>query len=223
MSLCTNCQSASVSRGGRCNACATYFYNHREERPEEFIVAHNRRRFEERLDMHPFRRRLHERILLRSQVTKPVVPVWEERARRFVAKVQETPTCWLWIGATSPAGYGRLNINRVSEYAHRLSYMWLIGSIPDDRVLDHLCRTPACVNPFHLEAVPERENILRGESPPAMHSRKTHCVRGHQFTPENTYIRQDNGGRMCRTCRRLRNKERKRRAWSVLDSEDVVC
>jgi hypothetical protein len=32
---------------------------------------------------------------------------------------------------------------------------------------------------------------------------KTHCVRGHEFTPENTYARGD-GGRDCRACWKLR-------------------
>lgn len=31
--------------------------------------------------------------------------------------------------------------------------------------------------------------------------RKTHCPRGHEFTPENTYIQPSNGGRICRQCR----------------------
>lgn len=31
----------------------------------------------------------------------------------------------------------------------------------------------------------------------------THCKRGHEFTPENTTIRQ-NGRRLCRTCQRDR-------------------
>lgn len=30
--------------------------------------------------------------------------------------------------------------------------------------------------------------------------RKTSCPRGHEFTPENTYIQPSNGGRRCRTC-----------------------
>jgi hypothetical protein len=29
-------------------------------------------------------------------------------------------------------------------------------------VLDHLCKTPACVNPDHLEAITQRQNALRG-------------------------------------------------------------
>jgi hypothetical protein len=33
---------------------------------------------------------------------------------------------------------------------------------------------------------------------------QTHCKRGHEFTPENTFIRA-NGWRMCRTCHNDRN------------------
>jgi len=32
---------------------------------------------------------------------------------------------------------------------------------------------------------------------------KTHCKRGHEFTPENTYINPTSGGRQCRACKRL--------------------
>lgn len=31
-------------------------------------------------------------------------------------------------------------------------------------------------------------------------SNKTHCVNGHEFTPENTYERPDGTGRHCRAC-----------------------
>lgn len=37
---------------------------------------------------------------------------------------------------------------------------------------------------------------------------KTHCVRGHEFTPENTY-QQAGGGRGCRECRRISSRARK--------------
>lgn len=37
---------------------------------------------------------------------------------------------------------------------------------------------------------------------------KTHCINGHEFTPENTYRRPDTGHRMCRAC----GRERKRSA-----------
>lgn len=39
--------------------------------------------------------------------------------------------------------------------------------------------------------------------------RVTHCVSGHQYTPENTYVAPD-GSRDCRTCRRAHDRRRPR-------------
>ena len=45
----------------------------------------------------------------------------------------------------------------------------------------------------------------------------THCVKGHEYTPENTIVRED-GSRACRTCKRARKrratKARTDRAWN---------
>lgn len=42
---------------------------------------------------------------------------------------------------------------------------------------------------------------------------KTECIRGHEFTPDNTYLIKNDGGRMCRTCHRdyYRGYQRKKR------------
>jgi hypothetical protein len=49
-----------------------------------------------------------------------------------------------------------------------------------------------------------------GTSSPAL---RTHCLRGHEFTPENTITH--GGKRKCRTCHRVRHRERSReRRWS---------
>lgn len=112
--------------------------------------------------------------------------------------------CWLWLAAKHHEGlYGVFTLagGRQAQ-AHRFSYSTSVGPIPDELVLDHLCRVRHCVRPSHLEAVPQRINILRGVGIQAKNAVKTHCIRGHEFTLENTHIR-PNGGRACRACQRL--------------------
>jgi hypothetical protein len=79
--------------------------------------------------------------------------------------------CWLWIGALDKEGYGVFGINGKQKRAHRVSYEAHIGKIPDGLCLDHKCRVRCCVNPSHLEAVTNKENIRRGDT--GKHKRKT--------------------------------------------------
>lgn len=148
---------------------------------------------------------------------------WPEMTleERFWVKVnKQAPNgCWEWIGAMSGNGYGSIRIDHKARNAHRVSYELVVGLIPEGLTLDHLCRNRACVNPEHLEPVTIGVNTLRGESVSAINARKTHCVNGHEFTLENTYIRRQKGGygRMCRECgrdsrRRTDNEEKRQRA-----------
>jgi hypothetical protein len=111
----------------------------------------------------------------------------------------------MWTGAIDAGGYGRINVEGQSAYAHRVSYELHVGAIPAGLTLDHLCRNTPCCNPAHLEPVTQGENTLRGESPWAKRKRQTHCVNGHEFTPENTYIRRE-GWRQCIACNRARRR-----------------
>lgn len=124
--------------------------------------------------------------------------------QRFARKYKVIPNgCWLWTAYCDSLGYGRIvggEGQPRSAYAHRVSYELFIGKIPDDMEIDHLCRNRSCVNPVHLEAVPHHTNVLRGKAPTAANAQKTHCKRGHSFTPENTGVVHNR--RYCKTCNR---------------------
>lgn len=143
-------------------------------------------------------------------------PTIEER---FWAKVRMAgpDECWEWTGARKRSGYGSFcsgakdgNGRGVVVGAHRWAYESLRAEIPDGLHIDHLCRNPGCVNPWHMEPVTAAENTRRSDaakrSAEAAASART-CKRGHEWTPENTKI-QWNGNRECRACSRLRSMSR---------------
>ena len=127
-----------------------------------------------------------------------------QRRKTFWEFVTKTDTCWLWTGPRW-GGYGRYR----HAQAHRLAYEALVGPIPKGLVIDHLCRVRHCVNPAHMEPVTNVENVMRGLAPSAVNARKTHCIHGHEFTPENT--RPKPKGRECRECFRLICRRSRRR------------
>ena len=114
--------------------------------------------------------------------------------------------CWLWVKYRNPEGYGRIGMGRRLEHAHRVSYMVFRGPIPAGLQLDHLCRTPACINPFHLEAVTPKVNSQRG-----YWGTKTACVHGHPYIGNNFTI-DKHGKRLCRVCARAYQKRRNARS-----------
>lgn len=107
--------------------------------------------------------------------------------------------CWIWKGTCITNGYGTFDLRGKSIMAHRTSYEIFKGNIPKGLVLDHLCRNRKCVNPFHLEPVTNKENILRGFGPPAMNSRKINCKRGHPLSEGK--LTTSKSGKLVRTCR----------------------
>lgn len=132
-----------------------------------------------------------------------------------------TSPCWLWQGNLNKAGYGQAYVPQKFgptgsklPRIHRVAYQLLVGPIPKGLVIDHLCRNRSCCNPIHLEPVTLGENTRRGlhgalrpegwsASKAALWARygitETHCGKGHEFTPENTYVAKV-GQRTCRRC-----------------------
>ena len=138
-------------------------------------------------------------------VTQPHALRYATPLDRFMAKVdQDGPNgCWVWMAAKDRDGYGRFGVAGAGALAHRVGYELMGERIPEGLQLDHLCRNTSCVNPRHLDPVTSRVNTHRGYGVSALHARKTHCIHGHEFTPENTYV--NKLGRACRACKRIRD------------------
>lgn len=120
-----------------------------------------------------------------------------------------TSPCVLWTGATNGVGYGMRKIGGKTFLTHRLAYEEAYGPIPAGLELDHLCRTPLCMNPDHLEAVTHAENVRRGNGWSGVHARKTHCPRGHPYDLALATRR----GRV-RGCRQCKNALWMERYWA---------
>lgn len=94
-------------------------------------------------------------------MTKEQLAILDIRKPRFWERVRKTTRCWLWQGAINQNGYGifkpQVNNHGVSMYAHRLSYYYHTGRMPDKCIL-HRCDNPLCVRPSHLRSGTRQEN-----------------------------------------------------------------
>jgi hypothetical protein len=131
----------------------------------------------------------------------------EKDVSRFLKHVDKTPgygpngDCWIWTACINGA-YGNFYIGGKISKAHRASYIFFKGPFKASLNILHSCNVGICQNPKHLSADTQKKNVqdivVSGNN---FQSNKTHCKRGHEYTPENTIMQP--GGRLCKECRNI--------------------
>jgi hypothetical protein len=172
---------------------------------------------------HHYRRHLRGEPLTGGRRAQSRAP-WQVRIWRFIefggpVRPGVTSSCWQWISSVDPrTGYGTFGIGAKAagggprtRTGHRMMWQLINGPLPKGLMLDHQCHNRACVNVHHLRLVtPYMNTVHNSGSDAALLSRQTHCKRGHEFTPENTYYNAGTTHRQCRECRRIRDRRRVR-------------
>lgn len=123
--------------------------------------------------------------------------------------------CWVWQGQQQKSkgqrpdqpGYGATAYRGRTVRIHRKTLELKLGKeLPTDVLSCHTCDNKPCCNPDHLFPGTCKENVQDSISKGVQQfhpNHYTHCKRGHEFTPENTWVC-SRGWRNCRECNRIR-------------------
>lgn len=120
----------------------------------------------------------YERWRLKGDLGGARSTVIADMEERFFSHVRKQPGgCWTWTASINRDGYGMFG-NGAGKVVgpHRWAYEHFVKPVPDGLQLDHLCHTRErdtcpggrrclhrrCVNPAHLEPVPQKTNVERG-------------------------------------------------------------
>ncbi|CAM3839550.1 HNH endonuclease signature motif containing protein [Castellaniella denitrificans] len=103
-------------------------------------------------------------------------------AERLMRGVEAIPFsgCWIWTGALTRDGYGRIFVNGKARRAHRVAFEVFKG-IPANDVC-HTCDTPSCINPAHLFDGTHSDNMRDREGKGRANKATGERNRHHRFS-----------------------------------------
>lgn len=90
-----------------------------------------------------------------------IAPKYSNLPQGFWGRVRYTDSCWLWVGAKNKGkggGYGTFWLDYKSRKTHKLAFFDKNGQ-PWGLLILHKCDVRNCVNPDHLYAGTQKDNV----------------------------------------------------------------